>query len=107
IVGRFYLSIRRRHTRSKRDWSSDVCSSDLQHYYRIRIFIKNSHISTGNVFRKKLFMLEETECMESLNSISHQVIRRRQNFSKNEELKHVYLIVSQILSSVKGQKIQR
>src|SRR5699024_9569607 len=43
----------------------------VQHYYRIRIFIKNSHISTGNVFRKKLFMLEETECMESLNSISH------------------------------------
>src|SRR5699024_11574882 len=25
----FYQSIRR-HTRSKRDWSSDVCSSDLQ-----------------------------------------------------------------------------
>src|SRR5699024_11637018 len=25
----FYLSSRRRHTRSKRDWSSDVCSSDL------------------------------------------------------------------------------
>src|SRR5699024_12235216 len=25
----FCLSSRRRHTRSKRDWSSDVCSSDL------------------------------------------------------------------------------
>src|SRR5699024_8639001 len=25
----FYFSSRRRHTRSKRDWSSDVCSSDL------------------------------------------------------------------------------
>src|SRR5699024_11525890 len=25
---RFFLSSRRRHTRSKRDWSSDVCSSD-------------------------------------------------------------------------------
>src|SRR5699024_12140683 len=25
----FFLSSRRRHTRSKRDWSSDVCSSDL------------------------------------------------------------------------------
>src|SRR5699024_12023463 len=24
-----YLSSKRRHTRSKRDWSSDVCSSDL------------------------------------------------------------------------------
>src|SRR5699024_11515635 len=25
-----FLSSRRRHTRSKRDWSSDVCSSDLK-----------------------------------------------------------------------------
>src|SRR5699024_11983430 len=28
-VGLFFLSSRRRHTRSKRDWSSGVCSSDL------------------------------------------------------------------------------
>src|SRR5437868_13105037 len=27
----FFFSSRRRHTRSKRDWSSDVCSSDLPH----------------------------------------------------------------------------
>src|SRR5699024_11318552 len=25
----FFFSSRRRHTRSKRDWNSDVCSSDL------------------------------------------------------------------------------
>src|SRR5699024_11750446 len=29
IVSVFFFSSRRRHTRSKRDWSSDVCSSDL------------------------------------------------------------------------------
>src|SRR5699024_3420031 len=28
----FFFSSRRRHTRSKRDWSSDVCSSDLRFY---------------------------------------------------------------------------
>src|SRR5699024_11718834 len=27
----FFFSSRRRHTSSKRDWSSDVCSSDLHH----------------------------------------------------------------------------
>src|SRR5256712_9371782 len=27
----FFFSSRRRHTRSDRDWSSDVCSSDLDH----------------------------------------------------------------------------
>src|SRR5256884_501740 len=29
IVGFFFFSSRRRHTRCSRDWSSDVCSSDL------------------------------------------------------------------------------
>src|SRR5699024_11622450 len=29
VSGFFFFSSRRRHTRSKRDWSSDVCSSDL------------------------------------------------------------------------------
>src|SRR5699024_11322626 len=29
LLCRFVFSSRRRHTRSKRDWSSDVCSSDL------------------------------------------------------------------------------
>src|SRR3989440_4058350 len=29
IFGFFFFSSRRRHTRSDRDWSSDVCSSDL------------------------------------------------------------------------------
>src|SRR5207249_11397188 len=29
FVSFFFFSSRRRHTRSKRDWSSDVCSSDL------------------------------------------------------------------------------
>src|SRR3982750_3199430 len=29
LVKPFFFSSRRRHTRSDRDWSSDVCSSDL------------------------------------------------------------------------------
>src|SRR2546429_2055156 len=28
----FFFSSRRRHTRCSRDWSSDVCSSDLTHH---------------------------------------------------------------------------
>src|SRR5699024_11516722 len=31
----FFFSSRRRHTRSKRDWSSDVCSSDLLFCYKV------------------------------------------------------------------------
>src|SRR5207302_8313001 len=29
----FFFSSRRRHTRFSRDWSSDVCSSDLQYLF--------------------------------------------------------------------------
>src|SRR6267378_6208362 len=32
----FFFSSRRRHTRSLRDWSSDVCSSDLRRRQRAR-----------------------------------------------------------------------
>src|SRR3989440_6869034 len=32
----FFFSSRRRHTRSDRDWSSDVCSSDLEEPQRLR-----------------------------------------------------------------------
>src|SRR5699024_11888840 len=37
----FFFSSRRRHTRSKRDWSSDVCSSDL--YFNLFIERKNKY----------------------------------------------------------------
>src|SRR2546422_7845551 len=31
----FFFSSRRRHTRCSRDWSSDVCSSDLNNVFRV------------------------------------------------------------------------
>src|SRR6266536_5288451 len=31
----FFFSSRRRHTRSTRDWSSDVCSSDLDEVFEL------------------------------------------------------------------------
>src|ERR1041385_4977731 len=34
LVFIFFFSSRRRHTRCSRDWSSDVCSSDLGHRSR-------------------------------------------------------------------------
>src|SRR5690606_40439887 len=35
----FFFSSRRRHTRFSRDWSSDVCSSDLLSFFSIRRII--------------------------------------------------------------------
>src|SRR5690606_41000621 len=36
VMYSFFFSSRRRHTRFSRDWSSDVCSSDLSLYYKGR-----------------------------------------------------------------------
>src|SRR2546422_8050196 len=34
----FFFSSRRRHTRCSRDWSSDVCSSDLDHWHGNEVY---------------------------------------------------------------------
>src|SRR5699024_10402122 len=47
----FFFSSRRRHTRSKRDWSSDVCSSDL-----LKNFLFSCARSVFNKFFKWLFI---------------------------------------------------
>src|SRR5699024_11829061 len=57
----FFFSSRRRHTRSKRDWSSDVCSSDLSCQFRNRTFCFGRV-----VVRNKILPVAEhvfTECL--------------------------------------------
>src|SRR5690606_28666133 len=49
MVPRFFFSSRRRHTRFSRDWSSDVCSSDLvirglEHPHQIEIAIDGRRV---------------------------------------------------------------
>src|SRR5207249_6063053 len=44
----FFFSSRRRHTRSKRDWSSDVCSSDLSFQSDTFAGLANSKIFPDN-----------------------------------------------------------
>src|SRR5699024_1940048 len=41
---------RRRHTRSKRDWSSDVCSSDLEKSFGYRDVANKKQINADTVF---------------------------------------------------------
>src|SRR5699024_12214106 len=46
----FFFSSRRRHTRSKRDWSSDVCSSDLiRNIKRGKVFDENFLMSVATL----------------------------------------------------------
>src|SRR5699024_11638731 len=64
----FFFSSRRRHTRSKRDWSSDVCSSDLrvnrmEHSSRILGFYKMT------IAERKTYLIER--CGLNQESANH------------------------------------
>src|SRR5437868_9804474 len=52
----FFFSSRRRHTRSKRDWSSDVCSSDLVEAEARRAERSPDPDSTDLYFRARALM---------------------------------------------------
>src|SRR5699024_11656129 len=51
----FFFSSRRRHTRSKRDWSSDVCSSDLARQVGVPYIL---------VYLNKADMVDDPELLE-------------------------------------------
>src|SRR6267378_7510536 len=63
----FFFSSRRRHTRSLRDWSSDVCSSDLEFVARMRLVVclgkrdgiasRLFHLNRGNEFVARMGLL--------------------------------------------------
>src|SRR5699024_12073306 len=55
-----FVSSRRRHTRSKRDWSSDVCSSDLSLIWGLLIGLVGSWLLANNV-KKQTYQLEPYE----------------------------------------------
>src|SRR5699024_11857310 len=104
----FFFSSRRRHTRSKRDWSSDVCSSDL-----IKVEVRvikdkdgftddEGHFTPYN--EGKVFTLRvENEDMDMFDvqlaelkqSIGHFI-----EFDPFEELKGVYFYQQNILTII-------
>src|SRR5690606_40224903 len=65
----FFFSSRRRHTRFSRDWSSDVCSSDL-----------------GVVRREALFEDEPLPLVERLGELLHLLAERSLDLLLPEDL---------------------
>src|SRR2546421_2761552 len=60
----FFFSSRRRHTRSDRDWSSDVCSSDRSEERRVGKECR-SRWSPYHYKKKKRSMLRQRQVMEA------------------------------------------
>src|SRR5256884_1299247 len=65
VFSSFFFSSRRRHTRCSRDWSSDVCSSDLA---RMKVMRQQVTLKT-RVGRKT--MLEQ--CTDELQNLHDQL----------------------------------
>src|SRR5690625_492870 len=78
----FFFSSRRRHTRWPRDWSSDVCSSDLEITHG---FVKdiNEHLSIGDKVNVKILNIDEDNNKYSLS------IRATMDKSAQESKKQV------------------
>src|SRR5699024_12049148 len=69
----FFFSSRRRHTRSKRDWSSDVCSSDLPSFLPVLVLLDPFHIHKLRACRLLLpYHLRNRMSYPFLRSGNHQ-----------------------------------
>src|SRR5699024_11960996 len=73
----FFFSSRRRHTRSKRDWTSDVCSSDLTSRLLAHVHAPNRSSWARAVVRRR-------SCggvLRTLTPAAAQFCRRRRVFA--------------------------
>src|SRR6266513_4300158 len=74
----FFFSSRRRHTRSKRDWSSDVCSSDLLpnmregKIARLDAWLAGRDLRLGD-FRQSWFYSDSRNDIPLLSRVTHPV----------------------------------
>src|SRR5690606_40535256 len=68
----FFFSSRRRHTRFSRDWSSDVCSSDLPEDFRKRILRMEMELNE----RKKFDYFIENSVLEKAVEDAKSLIKK-------------------------------
>src|SRR5690349_21920628 len=66
----FFFSSRRRHTRSLRDWSSDVCSSDLP--LKVGLYGDPAAADDNDVQEWRVFCLNKRTGKTLWQAIAHQ-----------------------------------
>src|SRR2546421_3294038 len=64
----FFFSSRRRHTRSDRDWSSDVCSSDLVTFIGGFVLLSGVLILVGSIAMTKFQRVYEAAVLKTLGA---------------------------------------
>src|SRR5690606_40594814 len=69
----FFFSSRRRHTRFSRDWSSDVCSSDLAIYAPDAPYFELPRVPLGEDYRFRVGIYDGTILLARARSFSFSV----------------------------------
>src|SRR5690606_42029058 len=81
----FFFSSRRRHTRFSRDWSSDVCSSDLAGVDRHR----RAHARAEGRARVGVDGNPHRNTLDDLDPVAGGVVRRKEDRKSVEEGKRM------------------
>src|SRR5690554_7431596 len=89
----FFFSSRRRHTRCGRDWSSDVCSSDLE---TIEQVIEQSGLIAHHQKEKGEKAQARIENLEELVSAARQFAAEEADLIEEEELPHLVQFLDRV-----------
>src|SRR5690625_6827804 len=99
----FFFSSRRRHTRWPRDWSSDVCSSDLKKG-DIETTVKHLEARPGEFARRLDSLIRNVEEEKEqgildkfegvIHKVSHPVLYQVRNHFKNREMVMVNRVIT-------------
>src|SRR2546429_7303915 len=94
----FFFSSRRRHTRCSRDWSSDVCSSDLQY-----VTLTGRGYAGGALKLELLFVLVFVERTHGMGRSATSSSRRSEEHT-SELQSRLHLVCRLLLEKKKKRK---
>src|SRR2546429_9797186 len=81
----FFFSSRRRHTRCSRDWSSDVCSSDLYRSEPLADSLRRAQTLAEGADRPVLLLDHGDNCMSGGTCDTMDVLQTALELGRSEE----------------------
>src|SRR3989440_4817066 len=80
----FFFSSRRRHTRSDRDWSSDVCSSDLTKSNKVN-FVNQVNLVNKVNLTNRVDLVNRVNLVNRIDFVNRVHLVNRVDFVRSEE----------------------
>src|SRR5690606_40921667 len=87
---------RRLHTRFSRDWSSDVCSSDLEEYESKLKELNNTYIAQSNMLSGKFLMTG--------NAFTDSILERLNNGETQSQIYKFFSVASKEYMALRSEE---